>query len=41
MSAAIPPRAMPHRVVIVGGGGLELAARLGNTLGRLRHPGCA
>ncbi|OUL99588.1 NAD(P)/FAD-dependent oxidoreductase [Variovorax sp. JS1663] len=36
MDAAISTRAGPHRVVIVGGGagGLELATRLGNTLGR-------
>ena len=36
MNAATPWRAAPHRVVIVGGGagGLELATRLGNTLGR-------
>lgn len=36
MNAAPHSRAAPHRVVIVGGGagGLELATRLGNTLGR-------
>ncbi|HSV58426.1 MAG TPA: NAD(P)/FAD-dependent oxidoreductase [Variovorax sp.] len=36
MSAAASRAAMPHRIVIVGGGagGLELATRLGDTLGR-------
>ena len=32
----LPPREGPHRIVVVGGGagGLELATRLGDTLGR-------